>query len=415
MDRVNASMRQYLHPKSALVVLATLLFALAFSAQTFAKQTGGGGSTVKVQPIAPTLGFQPNGLVVVLKTHDLKDTTSWHKALDNPSISGVALQIHWADIEPFTDTPDWSKLDALFAAAQKSKKWVHLLMFPGFFTPAWAERGAKTDTFQIQYGPGQGQSGILPMPWDSTYLTNWLTFVKEVSDRYGSSPAFRLVAVAGPTSVSDEATLPKNSEDLKKWENDGYTPSKYVAAWKKVLEAYAEDFPSQYVSLSVGQGVDILDLPGQRNSTDGGSQTRLAIVNAAMTRLGRRFAIQMSDVHAGPGSNGSTSQTADQFIIGYNGRAVTGFQMGGSMEGAVGSRKGGAAGDPPRALQKSIELATEPNSAGRIVNYVEIYEADVLPLENQKVLSNEALLCFLGPSTPHGLCVPPATVPPGHH
>jgi hypothetical protein len=78
------------------------------------------------------------------------------RALDNPFISGIALQIHWRDIEPVQGQPDWSKLDELFAAAESSKKWVQLLIFPGFFAPAWAVEGVKTETFPIQYGPGKG-------------------------------------------------------------------------------------------------------------------------------------------------------------------------------------------------------------------------------------------------------------------
>jgi hypothetical protein len=50
------------------------------------------------------------------------------RALDNASISGVALQIHWCDIEAVAGQPDWSKLDQLFTAVESSKKWVQLLL-----------------------------------------------------------------------------------------------------------------------------------------------------------------------------------------------------------------------------------------------------------------------------------------------
>ena len=48
------------------------------------------------------------------------------QALNNPFMSGVAVQINWRDIEPVQGKPDWSKLDELFAAAESSKKWVQL-------------------------------------------------------------------------------------------------------------------------------------------------------------------------------------------------------------------------------------------------------------------------------------------------
>ena len=52
----------------------------------------------------------------------------------------------------------------------------------------------------------------------------------------------------------------------------------------------------------------------------------------------------------------------------------------------------GAEGDPPLALKKSINLAMEPNDAGRHVNYLEVYEPDVLAEEMQPVLRYGASL-----------------------
>jgi hypothetical protein len=80
------------------------------------------------------------------------------------------LQIRWRDIEPVQGAPDWAKLDQLFAAADSSKKWVQLLIFPGFFSPPWALEGAQSATFAIQYGPGKGTRERLPLPWDRVYL-----------------------------------------------------------------------------------------------------------------------------------------------------------------------------------------------------------------------------------------------------
>ena len=67
------------------------------------------------QPGASANDSAPSGLVVVIENKP--DRPLNLRALDNPSISGVALQIHWADIEPTEENPDWTKLDGLFAAA----------------------------------------------------------------------------------------------------------------------------------------------------------------------------------------------------------------------------------------------------------------------------------------------------------
>jgi hypothetical protein len=99
--------------------------------------------------LSPTVSA-PSGLVVVIENNP--DRPLNLRALNNASISGVALQIHWADIEPTEGNPDWTKLDSLFAAAESSRKWVHLLIFPGFFSPLWALEGVKTELFPLQYG-----------------------------------------------------------------------------------------------------------------------------------------------------------------------------------------------------------------------------------------------------------------------
>ncbi len=389
-------MMKHYRLKPVLAIVATLLFATATAAQSSAGPVGGGATHVIGPPSASTIVSAPSGLVVVLVTSALSDP-SWLKALNNPSISGVALQIHWSDIEPAQGTTDWSKLDALFAAAASSKKWVHLLIFPGFFSPSWALVGAKTESFAIQYGPGKGSVEMLPMPWDPVYLTNWLAFVQQVSARYSTSPALRLVAADGPTSVSAEFTLPSLPKDVKMWQKDGYTPSKYIWAWRKIFKAYAADFPSQYISLSEGSCLNINDQG--KIDHDEGLRCKQAIVDQANDLLGRRFALQLSDVHAGPGPHSPNSETEDQFVIGYNGKIITGFQLRTSAENS--SEVMGAKGNPPLALNKSINLAMETNSAGQHVNYLEIYEPDVLAADMQTVLRYAAAIF-----TQHGPFIP---------
>jgi len=113
----------------------------------------------------------PSGLVTVIANDPTEPLDL--EPFFNPYISGIALQIHWSDIEPVEGKPDWTRLDELFIAAELSGKWVQLLVFPGYFSPAWALKGAQTDQFIIQYGPGAGTTATLPMPWDPVYLSNW--------------------------------------------------------------------------------------------------------------------------------------------------------------------------------------------------------------------------------------------------
>ncbi len=374
MRRDSRFTRHAIHVAPALAT-AVVLVAAAAVAQQPAPQRASGDPAV------------PSGLVVVIENKPQQVRLDL-RALANPFMSGVALQIHWSDIEPAPGKPDWSKLDQLFAAADSSRKWVQLLIFPGFFSPAWALEGVETEQFAIQYGPGNGTVMSLPMPWDKVYLTRWFAFLKQLSDRYGTSPAFRVIAADGPTSVSAEATLPSSPEAIRKWQKDSYRPSKYVEAWQTVFQVYAGDFPNQLVSLSHGDGLHI----NESGRSDPRERLRTAqqVVDVAMHLLGRRFVLQSSDVHAGPGPHVPNSQKEDEFVIRYIGHTITGFQLRTSAERA--SAVMGAAGDPPLALKRSLDYAMEPNGAGQHVDYVEIYEPDVVAEELQSVLRNAASL-----------------------
>jgi hypothetical protein len=327
----------------------------------------------------------PSGLVVVIENKPQENKLNL-RALNNPYISGVALQIHWSDLEPVEGNPDWSKLDQLFAAAESSKKWIQLLIFPGFFSPPWALQGVHTEMFPLQYGPGKGTLAKLPMPWDDVYLNHWFTFVKLLSDRYGNSPAFRVIAAAGPTSVSAEYTLPSKREDIPTWLNAGYTPEKYAAAWEKTFPVYAADFPNQYISVSMGFGLDINErgkiAPRERK------ETRQEIIDEAMSVLGHRFVLQFSNLDGFPGAG--PGPRAVSFVIDYNGRVITGLQLRTSCERNSGNM--GAEGNPPLALKKSIDIGMQPNAAGQHINYLEIYEPDVLADDLQPVLRDGASL-----------------------
>jgi len=361
------------------MVVVGLAVPLNLQAQPAAALDGTG------PPCASTADTTPGGLAVVLPSQGYQSLNL--QALNNVFMSGVAAQINWRDIEPVQGKPDWSKLDGLFAAAASSKKWVQLDIFPGFFSPAWALGGAKTDMFAIPYGPGHGTVTRLPMPWDTVYLNRWFAFVKQLSERYGKSPAFRMIAAAGPTSVSEEMTLPSSAPAIKKWLKDSYTPAKYLGAWQTVFQVYAAAFPNQCVSLA-GPGLPILEQgkmdPAARLSA------KQEIVDQAMKVFGRRLAIQSNDLHAGKAAVEAPDDT--DFINSYSGKIITGFEMRGGSQGPIPSKVMGAAGNPPLALRKSIDKGMAANKAGQHVNYLQIYEGDVLPANMQPVLQYAASL-----------------------
>src|SRR5580700_11142780 len=329
----------------------------------------------------------PHGVVVLLPSGEQNYRAMNLAVVKNPSVSGVAVQINWRDIEPVQGTPDWSQLDALFAAAKLSKKWVHLIMFPGFFSPPWALEGVQTDQFEIQYGPGKGTAARLPMPWDRVYLDRWFAFMRLLSARYGGAAAFRMIAAAGPTSVSVEMTLPNSPAAHRQWMADGYAPARYLSAWDDTFHFYAETFRNQCISLSA-PGLPILGAGPKGRAAH--LRAKQEVIERAARAVGNRLAIQSSDLHAGHAAVEAPDNT--EFINSYSGRIITGFEMRSGSQDAIASKVMGAEGDPPLALRRSIDKGMARNGGGRHVNYLEIYAADVAPAAMQPVLQYAAQL-----------------------
>jgi hypothetical protein len=149
---------------------------------------------------------------------------------------------------------------------------------------------------------------------------------------------------------------------------------------------YAADFPNQYISLSMGSGLPIDDR-GKRAPRER-MGIRQEVIDEAMPALGRRFVLQFSnlDGNAGP----EQGERGTVFVIGYNGRVITGFQLRTSCERNSGDM--GAERNPPLALKRSIDKGMQPNDAGQHVNYLEIYEPDVLADDMQPELREGASL-----------------------
>jgi hypothetical protein len=305
-------------------------------------------------------------------------------AYTNPNTSGVTFRTSWADVEPEEGKFDFSKIDTVFANAEKNGKWVWLILIPGFGTPGWAMQGVQSGMFAIQYGPGSGRGNgpgtgkllPLPVPWDQTYLSRWFTFLKAIADRYAGKTSFRMIAAAGPTSVSSEMSLPDSEDDIVQWEKLGYTSQKYINAWKQTFSVYSSTFAQQYFSLSLHPA---LPIPDRRQK---------ASVREQIISLGLQYPSQFA--LESDGLNSSRSDKTLGLVKDHSGQVVTGFVM--STAATNKSERMGAEGDPPLALRRSIDLGMQPNRAGQHINYLGIYEPDVLADEMQPALNYGASL-----------------------
>ena len=284
------------------------------------------------------------------------------------AVSGVDLLIGWDPLEPAAGTYDWSVLDCLFQQAHAHGKWVGLSLIPGFLSPPWVFTlpGVQSQSFQFSYS-GKAPARPLPLPWNQAYLHSWFDFLGAVANRYASSPEFRLIQVAGPTSVSTEMSLPDRTSgdtalppdtrgsDVAEWTSLGYTPAKFTDAWKEAFDQYHRLFPNQYLGLALYPGLPIGNdgRPDQRQK----EATRISVIAAGM-RYKQQFDLQEDGM-----KGGATRPTdaAYNLVRAHCGDIVTAFQDAVTMSPA-----------DPGSLTRALDWVS---AAG--VDFWEVYTPDV--------------------------------------
>jgi hypothetical protein len=384
-------------------VLVSMLGFLTACATTTAPPSppaSGATFTVPAPTPAPSIGStnttpppfviasQPRGITVVnnFETSTRVGSLFDDRTYTNPNVAGLTFRTSWEDIEPTKGNFVWAKIDTVFDNAEKNSKWVELVLIPGFGTPAWALQDVHTATFNVKYGPGKGEDRSLPLPWDQTYLNRWFAFLKAVSARYQSRPSFIKIAADGPTSVTAEMSLPNEPADLCTWVKVGYTSDRLIGAWQQVLANYAQIFSRQYFSLALYPPPPIVSTTrcknGQPTGTDHSESQRVrtAIVGLGADNYPKLFVVQTNGLTAAK-EDPSNSGGYD-LVKSYSGKIVIGFQLTTSAMSHPANM-----GDPDgkTALQKSLQKGLDAN-----VQFLEIYEPDVLSADAQSVLATTA-------------------------
>ncbi len=287
----------------------------------------------------------------------------------NPNVDGIMVRTFWSNVEPAQDQYDWSFIDSQVQAAAASGKKVILLVLPGAFSPQWALQGVQSAQFVVDYGFVQGTTVTLPMPWDATYLNRWFAFVRVLGQRYDSNPAVVNVPAAGPTSISEEMSLPNDKAAVAQWKQLGYSLPKYEGAWQQTLAAYVQSFPTTQISLAFYPGLPIPDEAAR-------TATRDDVAKFAFTRYGTQMVFQENGLSA----RKDTPALGYDLVQQYASQTTTGFEMGTSATQKP-DEMGGAT--PAAALQASVDLGLK---AG--IQFLVIYERDALNADLQPILSN---------------------------
>lgn len=313
--------------------------------------------------------------------------------LTNPSVDGVGIRQDWKDLEPTEGVYKWAFLDSEVARVAAAGKMILLRINTQFSKPGWvtnavAEAGGTFFTFDKD-----GVATTIPVFWDLTFLTKKKAMIAALGAHFTGNTAIKIVWTSFANANSEDWSVPHTPADISHWQEVGYTSEKLLDAGKQIIDATMTAFPNQYVTLAVA-GNGNLD-------PDVNYVARNAILAARATWPGRLVVQKNSLATFNPPAPG----TDTTFGVLWDSRPDVGGQMlDACFNDTTYRNNAGVADDPAVILHKSVNLG-----ASYGMNYIEIYQLDVLNLPAEINYAHNLLLGLTPPtSTPPPLAVPRA-------
>ena len=201
----------------------------------------------------------------------------------------------------------------------------------------------------------------------------------------------KIVAVSFANANSEDWSVPHTDEDVPAWLAVGYTSDKLLNAGKEIIETTMNAFPNQLLTMAVA-GDGPLD-------PDPDYVPRNAVLWARATWPGRLIVQKNNLATFNPPAPGLNTV----FELLWDSRPdVAGQMLWNCSSDPTYRMNSGLAGDPATILHQSVNAG---NAYG--MNFLEIYQTDVLNLPNEIAYAHNLLLGLVPPTgTP-----PPDTAP----
>ena len=271
------------------------------------------------------------------------------------NLDGVRLRPIWKDLAPSKGVYDWTSVDNLFEIAAEHDRTIGLSVTAGIYAPQWVYDAGAT-----KYKLLDGSGDSMPLPWDSTFQSKWLGFVRAMGVRYESNPTLGYVVISG-LSQQIESYLSSTSADDAALEALGGIDA-WVAAAEKIIGVYATSFPTTPFFITAS-----------RVFTDDFDNVALSqVIEWGVATYPGRFGIMTSTLNA----DSSTTYYPNEAINTYKNTQPVGFQM---LCSSIKDPKR-LGGTLDEALLAGIGLGGE---------FVEVYQSDADADANQAVLKKD--------------------------
>jgi hypothetical protein len=233
---------------------------------------------------------------------------------NNKGISGVFIRTNWKNLELNEGAFYWEKLDGLVNLCRQYGKPYKIMVLPGVNTPEWVyEKGSESFITTIPWSlrADYGKQVRIPIPWDKVYLGAFTNMLRSLGDRYCNDPLFLAITVTGANFNYGEMHLPKQKEDIKKWQSYDDAQGKIEETYYYLLDNYAKFFPFQQLCMHI-----VVPMPGM--------QTHLKrIIDYGVQNCPDRMTLQNAQL---TGTQDNIDFYSYQFIMSYIGSVHIGFQ-----------------------------------------------------------------------------------------
>jgi hypothetical protein len=207
----------------------------------------------------------PSGIYAVTNVDKAQGTD----VLSNTDVSGIFIRVKWSTLEAKEDQYDWSFIDSEIDQAVAYGKKVSLAILAGDYTPHWIKKGGFTFLhFNIIPHDGDGKPHWvdIPIPWESVFINAYNDLMNDLRDHLKKKSsrykAISLIKIGGINQESAETRLPyqdstyisgndtaSNADII--WSENGYTPSKVIAAWQDIAGNCYKKFPDKPIDMAI--------------------------------------------------------------------------------------------------------------------------------------------------------------------
>ncbi len=307
--------------------------------------------------------------------------------LANRNVDGISIRQDWKDLEPSEGVYNWSFLDSEVARAAAAGKSVLLRINSQTGKPSWVNTAVSQAGGSFFTFDNDGVQATIPVFWDPTFLAKKKAMIAALGAHFTNNPAIKIVSVSFANASSEDWNVPHTPPEVADWLALGYTSEKLLDAGKQIIDAAMAAFPNQYLTIAVA-GNGNLD-------SDSSYVARNAVLAARATWPGRLI-VQKNNLAA---FNPPAPGTNTVFQILWDSRPDVGGQMVFNCSADQTYRSNsGVPDDPATILHKSVNIGFAYG-----MNYIEIYQVDVLNLPAEIAYAHNLLL---------GLTPPSDTAPP---